>query len=529
MANIKKLQFEDKDFYPITHIDAIVDDEGNPIKDSYVAATNYQKGSAFQVSAISSNIEIKDLNARSAAIADEIQNSTLGTLIDKVGDLNSLQVSDKTNAVTAVNSLINNITTTETAINSKIDSSTYNNKIAGFNSSLTNINNAQENIKQKIVNVLVNKEIEASKNESFTSLIGKIGQVEKNKKTVPAILNDAPICYSNIIPSVFTNSGITSLANHSVVLHNDKIYMFGGQVFTSDNSFNGGSYGDNNPYRFIFDTVTGETSYEHIDSDQTQLYHNESRSISYNNLIYTAGVFSYSGSGSYYGITAFDPQLKTWTNKKTSTNYTDYYTYSTMNLVGDNIYFFGGLTNTGDASNVARMFNLKTNTYTSRKTPTNYNPVDTNAVVVDNSLYMMGGSMSDSSSFYRNNMRYDISSNSWTSLTQIPKSGISGHELALYKNMIYIIGGATSVDYNNTPPASYPSCLYRYSISSNKWESLYDIGDISNATDIFRYTNGALFPNVGHKCIVQDNLVYAIGGLYGLYLTATGVACFILK
>ena len=132
MADIKKLQYEGKDIYPITHIEAIIDDEGNPIKDNYVTVANYQEGSAFQVLTSTSNNEIRELNTRSAVIADEIQNSTLGTLIDKVGDLNALQVSDKTNAVTAVNSLINNITTTETAMNSKVDTSTYNNKIGGF-------------------------------------------------------------------------------------------------------------------------------------------------------------------------------------------------------------------------------------------------------------------------------------------------------------------------------------------------------------------------------------------------------------
>ena len=517
MADIKKLQYEGKDIYPITHIEAIVDDEGKPIKDSYVTVADYQKGSAFQVPTSTSNNEIRELNTRSAAIADEIQNSTLGTLIDKVGDLNALQVSDKTNAVTAVNSLINNITTTETAMNSKVDTSTYNNKIGGFNSSLTNINNAQENVKQKIVNVLVNKEIEASKNEDFTSLINKIGQVEKNKKTaIPAILRNTPMYFERSILPLQEADQLTSLIDHSVVLHNDVIYIFGGSVVYKDEV--------NQPnYRFYkFNTITGELINDSIINDQNSILHYESRSVSYNNLIYTAGVFvTYSGNNTYYGICAFDPQLKTWTNKKVSTDYTNYYPCGTMSLVGDNIYFIGGFNiNNEQPVNVSRAFNLKTNTYTSKKTPTNYTPVYASSVVVNNSVYVIGGA-NNTDSFYRNNMRYDISSNSWTSRAQIPETaGLALHESVLYNNMIYIIGGHT-YDW------VFPMGLYRYDITNNRWEFLYSTDNIEDPNG-YAHCFGGYYNAIQHKCIIQNNLVYAIGGTQYGYIPLD-VACFILK
>lgn len=520
MADIKKLQYEGKDIYPITHIEAIVDDEGKPIKDSYVTVADYQKGSAFQVPTSTSNNEIRELNTRSAAIADEIQNSTLGTLMDKVGDLNALQVSDKTNAVTAVNSLINNITTTETAINSKVDTSTYNNKIGGFNSNLTNINNAQENVKQKIVDVLINKEIEASKNEDFTSLINKIGQVEKNKKTaIPAILRNTPIYFDeSILPLQENEEGeekLTSLVDHSVVLHNDVIYIFGGSVIYVNDST------QPNYRRYRFNTITGELIDESITDNQSNIYHYESRSVSYNNLIYTAGIFTYSVGEIYYGICAFDPQLKTWTNKKASTDYTDYYLYCTMSLVGDNIYFIGGINiNNEQPVNVFRAFNLKTNTYTSKKTPTNYTPIYASSVAVNNSVYIIGGT--NTGSFYRNNMRYDISSNSWTSQAQIPEAaGLALHESVLYNNMIYIIGG-------HTYDMIFPAGLYRYDISNNRWEFLYSSDNIEEPDDGYTHYSGGYYNAIRHKCVIQNNLVYAIGGTQYGYIPRD-VICFILK
>lgn len=176
MADIRKLKYNDKDIYPITHIEAIVDDNEEFIKDKYITATKFEGTNNFAVPSLMPE-GIRNLNARVGAVADDIQSNTLGTLIDKVGDLNNLQTSNKANAVNSINELISNSESLQASVNTKLDKTTYNNKIATLTQNLESVNTATNNVKQRIVNTLKNNSIDASNTEGFDSLINKVQSI----------------------------------------------------------------------------------------------------------------------------------------------------------------------------------------------------------------------------------------------------------------------------------------------------------------------------------------------------------------
>lgn len=198
MAEIKKLQENGTDIYPATLEDAVFDTNGTSIKDKYQLKT------------------------------DDALSTTDKTIIGSINELNT----NKANAEdipTKTSDLTNdsNFLTEHQDISNlqqKEDNtlSTTNKTIVGAINEVFQLGN---NVKQGLVDALIAKDIEASTNESFNDLIGKVNNIEVS---------------NNILPEWYTGEFWITAANMptnrqfltSSVIDN-KIYCIGGHNSSS--------------------------------------------------------------------------------------------------------------------------------------------------------------------------------------------------------------------------------------------------------------------------------------------------------
>ncbi|MDR2203097.1 MAG: hypothetical protein LBE76_02105 [Nitrososphaerota archaeon] len=128
------------------------------------------------------------------------------------------------------------------------------------------------------------------------------------------------------------------------------------------------------------------------------------------------------------------------------------------------------------------------------KTPLNEARYNMGTVVVDGKIYAIGGSNGDRQ--VGTNERYDPKTDTWTTLTPIPKIGFTN--LVAYQNKIYCIG-STFNNANNT----------------YLWVEVYDI-----ATDSWDSKSSTLFNQLGiaQACVVDGKIYVAArlsdGSLY---------------
>ena len=94
MAEIKKLQVDGADIYPVTHESAVYDNEGKSIESKYLSSVAYTQGDDIKISDENGNIiDTSEIEAQIQAVDT------------KVGELSSLRTSDKDNIVDAINEL----------------------------------------------------------------------------------------------------------------------------------------------------------------------------------------------------------------------------------------------------------------------------------------------------------------------------------------------------------------------------------------------------------------------------------------
>ena len=95
LAEIKKLQVDGADIYPVTHESAVYDNEGKSIESKYLSSVAYTEGDDIQISGGSSegggSVDTSELEAQ----IEEVDT--------KVGELSNLQTTDKDNIVDALN------------------------------------------------------------------------------------------------------------------------------------------------------------------------------------------------------------------------------------------------------------------------------------------------------------------------------------------------------------------------------------------------------------------------------------------
>lgn len=491
MADIRKLKYDNKDIYPITHIEAIVDDNEEFIKDKYITATNFEGTNNFIVPSLMPE-EIRDLNARIGAVADDIQSNTLGTLIDKVGDLNNLQTSNKANAVNSINEVISNSESLQASVNTKLDKTTYNNKIATLTQNLESVNTATNNVKQRIVNTLKNNDINASNTEGFDSLINKV-QSMTGKSSVqyglPKFVNIYN--YWTALTSIGKTSDLVSLIEHIMIEHNNIIHIFGGGTYNVPDPSDTTNYDYYNNYtHYCFDVNTGTS---------TTISTNErcfegSDAVIYNNSIYVYGSYDTKDDSTWYsGMFAYDINTRAWSTKKSET--LPLY-YHTVEIINNKIYIIGGYywdddTSEYYANNNIKMFDPTLNSFTDKVNTLNI--YDHTTTIIGNDIYLFGGRETGSDNIRITAYKYSTTQNRLIQLANLP-TPLFGHFAIDFDNKyIYLVGGSSSYDETAS------DFTYRYDIEKNNY-SVYNSANFN-----YSYSFG--------EAIKKNKLIYACGGI----------------
>ncbi len=488
MANIKKLQYEGKDIYPLTHIDAIVDDSGDLIKNKYVIMTNFEGTNSFTVNPLMPD-EIQQVNARLNMVADDIQNNTLGTLIDKVGDLNSLQTSNKSNAVVAINDVISNSESIQNSLTPKLDKSTYDNKIAALTQNLNSVNASTDNVKNKLITTLINNDISASNTESMESLIDKVQNIsgKSNSFSFPAFLDTYNVYYD------YPDEGVLPILNFHIMEEiNGVLHILGGVVGPD-----GYASEEYNFKHYCFDMDLGTITT--ISTNQRCYF--QAASTVYSNSIYVYGTYFYNdGYSSDSGIACYSPTTRTWSDKIPGYNIEGYGRIAGTMEVGsnNNIYVIGGTFMDGAGEgNLTTIFsyNPVNNTTTERQNP-DFSVSYHASAVVGNYIYVFGGIRSDMDYNISNLVnRYNTSSNSWFSRTNMPMS-IAGHCAVVQGTDVYLLGGY----FYDESYAAFPAvATFCYNTSSNSY--------LTNARD------GGIYRNSFSQAVRKDNFIYIVGGM----------------
>ena len=141
MAEIKKLQVDGADIYPVTHESAVYDNEGKSIESKYLSSVAYTQGDDIKIADENGTIKLADENG---TIIDTSELEAKIEEVDtKVGELKNLQTTDKDNLVDALNEVFQ----------------------------------LGNNVKQNLVDALIAKGVQASTSETFDSLIAKLNDI----------------------------------------------------------------------------------------------------------------------------------------------------------------------------------------------------------------------------------------------------------------------------------------------------------------------------------------------------------------
>lgn len=487
MANIKKLQCEGKDIYPLTHIDAIVDDSGDLIKNKYVTMTNFEGTNSFTVNPLMPD-EIQQVNARLNMIADDIQDNTLGTLIDKVGNLNSLQTSNKSNAVVAINDVISSSESIQNSLASKLDKSTYDNKIAALTQNLNSVNASTDSVKSKLVTTLISNDISASNSESMESLIGKVQNIsgESYSFSFPAYLN----AYNVFID--YPDEGVLPILNNHIIEEvNGVLHILGGTVgpdgYTSE---------EYNFKHYCFDTDLGTITT--ISTNQRCYY--QAASTVYSDSIYVYGLYAYNnGYSTDSGLACYNPTTRTWTDKVAGYDVEGYArSGATMEVSSNNnIYVIGGAyyNSSVEPEVIIFSYNPVNGAITERQNP-NTLIYEHASAIVGNYIYVFGGIRSDMNYDLSDVVsRYNILSNSWSHVGNMPIRS-SGHCAVVQGTDVYLFGGYYYDDSWNIITSQATFC---YNTSSNSY--------LVNTREY------GVFNNSFSRAVKKDNFIYVVGGM----------------
>jgi N-acetylneuraminic acid mutarotase len=358
MSNIKQLKANNSNIYPITHEDAVLDENGTAISEKY-ATKEYTNS---QISALNGQIDTL------SSSLSEIQSSS-EQINNIAGDLNQLQTSNKSNLVSAINEAFQ-----------------YGNSV-----------------KQSLVDALIAKDVSnISTSTSMSQLITKIGDIEQGGSNIfevtglPAWYNGGSIDLSN---TWATGAIRSALQGHAGGTLGDYIYICGGLT----NTYTTGVY-QQATYRYNPKTNVWETrgnlpvgKYEHACAVA-------------NNKLYA--ICGYSGRNARTDtVYSYSPSTNTWSSE---TAYSGGTTYSLAAAgVGNNIYVSGGYTSEAQSTFYVYDTQLKTWTALTSMSATKYNHAMT---AYNNRVYAMGGYRTNT------NYCYDTNTKQWTTQTASPEN-----------------------------------------------------------------------------------------------------------
>lgn len=194
MAEIKKLQVDGSDIYPVTHESAVYDNEGKSIESKYLSSVAYTQGDDIKIS--DENGNIIDTSKLEAQIEDvEAQIEEVREIADwcvmALGDGDQLLTNNKNSVVDAINEVFQ-----------------YGN-----------------NVKQNLVDALIAKGVQASTSETFDSLIAKLNDIQGTNpyniitaSSLPATGEENQLCVltSQASSEFYFNASTTTVPSNAI-------------------------------------------------------------------------------------------------------------------------------------------------------------------------------------------------------------------------------------------------------------------------------------------------------------------------
>jgi N-acetylneuraminic acid mutarotase len=310
--------------------------------------------------------------------------------------------------------------------------------------------------KQNLVSMLNNMGVEASGNETFTSLTPKVGKI-----VTDPILQDKSITITeNGTTNIVADEGYNGLNNVEVITN----------VASTGSTMNL-FVQEEEPEKK--DGIWIQKESEEINNvaieniDLTEKWTNDigsvrtpiayGRAIKYKNYIYIFGGKNSSG-------TALNTACKYDLNTNTYTNIADMPTVMMsymIGIVGTNIYLFGGSNGSVNQSH-AYKYDILTDTYTRIKDLPAVR-VLSGFASVGTDIYLIGGANA-SNVKYKSCYKYDTLTDEYIQIADLPVATTNWSCCTDGKNYIYSLGGFTDSGYTNK--------CYKYDISKNTWTSI---------------------------------------------------------
>lgn len=521
MAEIRKLQVNDTEVYPVTHEKAVYGSDGKTINQKYISSVVF--GEDVDLPEVDATEIINNITERLDVIEDEleeikehVENNT--AIADKTGNLTDLRTDHKEDIVSAVNELKSDVDDLQESISNKVDTSTYNAKVSELETSINQAFQSGNNVKQQLVDALIAKDINVSTNNKFNELITELENFSNSSEGVDLPgwitrrwckaylpLNEAlhvcafasavvgkkiyVFCGYNTLNSVYLDQALcidteSEIYNATTVKKNlgslmadcragtinDKIYIVGGSYYSSDSYY----YNTNYCYDPSIDTYTTKRSMPIAlaDTGVTVL----------NNRLYVTG-----GASSTYNVNTnycYDPSSDSWSTKRAMPIYIGYHSAAT---IGSNIYILGGYSSTtkydnGTCFNTNYCYNPSSNTYSTKK-EIPIPVIGCGTCTYNNKIYLSGGDvLYDSNEYYWGYNKftyvYNPSTNEWNkhSMIDIKKNAFSYHSMHVIDDVMYTVMG----QYYNYEQNQYMDCpvLNAYIFNAENEDEGY-ISDLS--------------------------------------------------
>ena len=201
MAEIKKLQVDGADIYPVTHESAVYDNKGKSIEFKYLSSVAYTQGDDIKISDENRNVidtseleaQIEEVEAQIEEVEAKIEEveETANWCRMALGDGSQLLTSNKDTVVDAINEVFQ-----------------YGN-----------------NVKQNLVDALIAKGVQASTSETFDSLIAKLNDIQGTNpyniitaSSLPATGEENQLCVltSQASSEFYFNASTTTVPSNAI-------------------------------------------------------------------------------------------------------------------------------------------------------------------------------------------------------------------------------------------------------------------------------------------------------------------------
>ena len=383
MAEKRILKENGVDIIPITHETAVITEEGTTIVEKY--ATKEEVNSQV-----------------------DIINSQVSTIDNKVGDLSSLQTSDKSTITGAINELFQ-----------------FGNRT-----------------KQKLVDTLIAKDVEASTSETFESLLNKFKELTFEPALPSAAENFAMFSAGKTLPYTMYDTQAVTIG--------DYIYITGGYNYSS-------SVVASTNYRYdpINETLTSRATLP------VSLYRH--KAVEYNSKMYVmGGITTTTAQNVNY---CYDPTTNSWSTKATMPAARCGHTLVSTN---GKLYITGGSTSTSYTSTAQKThysYDPSTDSWTTLTALSAVRKYG-HAVVVGNNIHYIGGLSSSASQ--RTHYIYSISAGTWSTGTSTTQT-LDEAAICYFNNRIYLING----HYYSSSTSNYRTNIYYYDFNNtSSWTSV---------------------------------------------------------